>query len=57
MRGFDVVSRYRLVPIDDLADILVSAKELGIPANEIKDFVYKGHAYPGRPDLANEAIG
>ena len=57
MRGLDVVSRYRLVPIDGLADILASAKELGIPANEIEGLVYKGHAYPVRPDLANQAIG
>ncbi|MBK7814500.1 MAG: hypothetical protein IPJ52_09435 [Rhodocyclaceae bacterium] len=47
------------MPIDDYADIpagvLAAAEEFGYPVENIKGFVYQGHAYLVRPNLANAA--
>ncbi|MBK7814493.1 MAG: hypothetical protein IPJ52_09400 [Rhodocyclaceae bacterium] len=59
--GWNTVSRYRIVPIDDYADIpagvLAAAEEFGYPVENIKGFVYQGHAYLVRPNLANASEG
>jgi len=57
--GWNAVSRYRIVPVDDYADIpgpvLAAAEDLGYPVEQIKGFVYQGHAYLVRQNLADAA--
>lgn len=57
--GWSAVSRHRIVAIDDYADIpapvRAAAKALDYPLENIKGFVYQGHAYLVRQNLANAA--